>query len=64
MEPHWELLWLLPVLVILIAIISLSFGLIFSSFTTKYRDLTFLLTFGVQLMMYAHSGDLSHVDVN
>lgn len=53
MDPHWELLWLLPILVILIAIISLSFGLIFSSFTTKYRDLTFLLTFGVQLMMYA-----------
>ena len=53
LDLNWELLWLLPVLVIVMAIISLSFGLIFSSLTTKYRDLTFLLTFGVQLMMYA-----------
>ena len=33
--------------------ISLGFGIIFSSLTTKYRDLTFLLQFGVQLWMYA-----------
>ena len=31
---------------------SLGFGIIFSSFTTKYRDLTYLLDFGVQLWMY------------
>jgi len=43
---------LLPLHVILIAGLSLGFGIIFSSLTTKYRDLTFLLQFGVQLWMY------------
>ena len=43
---------LLPVLVLLMAAISLGIGLIFSSLTTKYRDLRFLLSFGVQLLMY------------
>ena len=42
----------LPLLLILMAGISLGFGIIFSSLTTKYRDLTFLLAFGVQLLMY------------
>lgn len=44
---------LTPILVILMAGISLGAGMIFSSLTTKYKDLTFLLTFGIQLMMYA-----------
>lgn len=44
---------LTPVLVALMAIIGLGAGMIISSLTTKYRDLVFLLTFGVQLMMYA-----------
>lgn len=43
---------LLPLLVILAAGLSLGFGIIFSSLTTKYRDLSFLLQFGVQLWMY------------
>lgn len=43
---------LLPLLIILTAGLSLGFGIIFSSLTTKYRDLTFLLQFGVQLWMY------------
>lgn len=43
---------LLPVLVLLMAGIGLGLGLIFSSLTTKYRDLRFLLSFGVQLLMY------------
>ena len=47
------LIWLLPVLIIVMAILGLSFGMIFSSLTTKYRDLTFLLGFGIQLLMYA-----------
>lgn len=42
-----------PVLVILAAGLSLGFGIIFSSLTTKYKDLTFLLQFIVQLWMYA-----------
>lgn len=41
-----------PVLVILMAFLGLGIGLIITAVTTKYRDLTFLVTFGVQLMMY------------
>ncbi len=40
-------------MIILLAGIGLGFGLIISSLTTKYRDLQFLITFGVQLFMYA-----------
>ncbi len=43
---------LLPVFIVITAGLSLGFGVIFSSLTTKYRDLTFLLQFGVQLWMY------------
>lgn len=44
---------LTPLLVIMMGLLALGFGMIFSSLTTKYRDLVFLLTFGVQLLMYA-----------
>lgn len=44
---------LFPVLVIMLAGLSLGFGILFSSMTTKYRDLTLLLSFFVQLWMYA-----------
>ena len=37
----------------ILAGLALGFGVLFSSLTTKYRDLTFLLTFIVQLWMYA-----------
>jgi lipopolysaccharide transport system permease protein len=47
----WVLL--MPVLILMMAGIGLGSGLIFSSLTTKYRDLKFLIAFGVQLMMYA-----------
>ncbi len=43
---------LFPVLVFLLAGIALGFGLIVTSLTTKYRDLIFLLSFGIQLLMY------------
>ena len=46
-------LCLLPGIVLIMATMSLGLGIIFSSMTTKYRDLRFLLTFGVQLLMYA-----------
>ena len=49
--PTIELL-LLPVLVFIIAALALGFGIIVSSLTTKYRDLTILFTFVVQLWMY------------
>lgn len=48
-----EAILLLPLLVFLMAGLGLGFGIIFSSLTTKYKDLVFLLTFGVQLAMYA-----------
>jgi len=44
---------LLPLFLLLMGGIALGAGLIFSALTTKYRDLTFLLTFGIQLLMYA-----------
>lgn len=45
--------FLFPVAVVIMVIMSLGFGMIFSSMTTKYRDLQFLLAFAVQLWMYA-----------
>jgi lipopolysaccharide transport system permease protein len=44
---------LLPVLLLLMALMGLGFGIIISSMTTKYKDLQFLVGFGVQLLMYA-----------
>jgi len=44
---------LLPVIIIMLAGLSLGFGIIISSMTTKYRDLTILFSFIVQLWMYA-----------
>lgn len=43
---------LFPVLVILMALLGLGLGLIITALTTKYRDLAFLVTFGIQLLMY------------
>jgi lipopolysaccharide transport system permease protein len=44
---------LFPLLLLLMAGHGLAFGIIISSLTTKYRDLKFLVQFGVQLLMYA-----------
>jgi len=44
---------LIPVLILMLAGLALGFGIIISSLTTKYRDLTLLFTFVVQLWMYA-----------
>lgn len=48
-------LWILatPFLILLMAAFSLGLGMLFSSLTNKYKDLVFLLTFGIQLFMYA-----------
>ena len=43
----------LPILLLILAGLGLGFGIIISSLTTKYRDLKQLVTFGVQLWMYA-----------
>jgi lipopolysaccharide transport system permease protein len=45
-------LFLLPILILFMALFGLGFGMIISSLTTKYRDLTYLVGFGVQLLMY------------
>lgn len=47
-----SILFLTPYLIVLMAILALGLGMIISSLTTKYKDLIFLLTFGVQLLMY------------
>lgn len=43
---------LFPFLIVLMALLGLGIGLIITAMTTKYRDLSFLVTFGVQLLMY------------
>jgi lipopolysaccharide transport system permease protein len=45
-------IYLFPVLVLLMAMLGLGIGLIITAMTTKYKDLTFMVTFGVQLLMY------------
>ncbi len=44
---------LLPLYVLTMAVLGFGLGVLFSSLTTKYRDLSYLLVFGIQLMMYA-----------
>jgi len=53
----WDLtmnpnLWLFPIYVVVMALLGLGVGMIISSLTTKYRDLTVLVSFAVQLLMY------------
>lgn len=51
-SPNFAIL-LFPILVVLMALLGLGLGLLITAMTTKYRDLAFLVTFGVQLLMYA-----------
>ena len=48
----WSLL-LFPIIIIMVGLHAMSWGLVISSWTTKYRDLKFLIQFGIQLFMYA-----------
>lgn len=52
-QPNWWAIALTPLLVVIMGLLALGLGMIISAMTTKYRDLVFLLTFGVQLLMYA-----------
>ena len=53
-EPHITInLLLVPLYLLIMAALGLGTGMIISAMTTKYRDLTFLVSFGVQLLMYA-----------
>jgi lipopolysaccharide transport system permease protein len=54
-HPQWQYIWMIPILIFMMAGLGLGFGILISALTTKYRDLTFLVGFGVQLMMYASS---------
>ena len=51
-HPNMYLL-LLPLLIIVMGVMGLGFGMLVSAMTTKYRDLQFLIQFGIQLLMYA-----------
>lgn len=51
-QPSWAIA-LIPIVIILMALLGLGTGMIISAMTTKYRDLAFLVGFGVQLLMYA-----------
>ena len=51
-QPNWYVL-MTPVLLVQLAMLSLGVGVIISAATTKYRDLPMLVSFGVQLWMYA-----------
>ncbi len=53
LSPNYSYLVLFPFLILIMAGLGLGFGILISSLTTKYRDFTFLVGFGVQLLMYA-----------
>lgn len=51
--PHWLLWLLIPVILVQLGLLGMSIGIFISSITTKYRDLSVLVGFGVNLWMYA-----------
>jgi lipopolysaccharide transport system permease protein len=51
-KPNYYIL-LTPILVLIMGLLALGLGMIISALTTKYKDLIFLLAFGVQLLMFA-----------
>ena len=53
LHPNWTAWLLIPVELLHLGILGMGFGIIISSLTTKYRDLTVLVDFGVSLWMYA-----------
>lgn len=52
-SPNPSALWLLPVALLQMGLLGMGVGIIVSSLTTKYRDLSVLVGFGVSLWMYA-----------
>ena len=52
-QPNWWCIALVPLLVVQIGMLAMGCGIIVSSVTTKYRDMAMLVSFGVQLWMYA-----------
>ena len=52
-SPNYIFLLLIPIVLVHLGIMGMGFGIIISSMTTKYRDLSILVGFGVSLWMYA-----------
>lgn len=52
-HPNWTAWLLIPLVLLHLGVMGMGFGIIVSSLTTKYRDLSILVGFGVQLWMYA-----------
>ncbi len=51
-HPNWLGWLLIPIILLHLGVMGLGFGIIISSLTTKYRDLSILVSFGVSLWMY------------
>ena len=51
-QPNWLAWLMIPVELLHLGVLGMGFGIIVSSMTTKYRDLTVLVDFGVSLWMY------------
>ena len=51
-QPNWGAWFMIPVELVHLGILGMGFGIIISSMTTKYRDLTVLVEFGVSAWMY------------
>lgn len=52
LKPSLDAILFIPIMIIQMIFLGLGFGMIFSSLTIKYRDLTYLASFGTQLLMY------------
>ena len=52
-HPHYELWVLIPFLLLWLGLLGMGFGILISGMTTKYRDLSVLVSFGIQLLLYA-----------
>jgi len=52
-SPNWTAWVLIPIILIHLGVLGMGVGIIISSLTTKYRDLSLLVSFGVQLWMYS-----------
>ena len=50
---HYELIYLIPIIILIIAMIAMGVGIIVSSFTSKYRDLSMIVGTAITLLMYA-----------
>lgn len=53
LHPNWWAWILIPFVLLHLGVMGMSIGIIISSFTTKYRDLTVFIGYGVNLLMYA-----------